>query len=94
MRKLKVGDWVKIISGKYKNKIVKIKLVRIKDRKITFDNSNLQKKNLKTKLDFKINISNVIYFSPAYNLTSKIHFFKINSKKYRCLKKNSFIIPN
>lgn len=92
MQKLKFGDWIKIISGKYKNKVVKIKSISIKKRKIIFDPLNIQVKN-NTKNFYKIDISNVMYFSPAYNIASKVGFIKLDSKtKQRFLKKNAYIL--
>ncbi len=85
MKKFKRGDWVKIISGKNKNKIIKI--AEIKKNKIIIDNAN-ENKNNKNKID----VSNVVYFSWESNTTSKIGFKKKNGKKYRYLKKNSDII--
>ncbi len=85
MKKLKIGDWVKIISGQDKNKIIKI--TEIKKNNIIINNANLNK-NSKKKLD----ISNVMYYSWDSNTTSKIGFKKENGKKCRYLKKNSNVL--
>lgn len=87
-KKLKVGDLVKVISGKNKEKIDNI--IKIKKSKIYLDKIFKEKKLKKGELTKKFipfDISNVSYFLEKSKKITKIGFSEKNGKKIRKFKK-------
>jgi large subunit ribosomal protein L24 len=99
MKKIKIGDNVKVILGRDKNKIGKVK--SILDKKIIIEGVNTKIKHVKPsqkdklgkiiKFDSPIAISNVMYCN-GIGLASKIGIKLIDNKKIRILKKTQELI--
>ena len=99
MKKIKVGDNVKIILGRDKNKIGKVQ--RIIDKKIIIEGINTKIKHVKPsqkdkigkiiKFNAPISISNVMVCNEK-GLASKISIIFENNKKIRILKKTKELI--
>ena len=99
MKKIKVGDNVKVILGRDKNKIGKVK--SILDKKIIIEGVNTKIKHVKPsqkdkigkiiKFDAPISISNVMVCNEK-GFASKISIIFENNKKIRILKKTKELI--
>lgn len=99
MKKIKIGDNVKVILGRDKNKIGKVQ--RIFDKKIIIEGINTKIKHVKPsqkdkigkiiKFDAPISISNVMVCNEK-GLASKISIIFENNKKIRILKKTKELI--
>ncbi|WGH28140.1 MAG: 50S ribosomal protein L24 [Candidatus Shikimatogenerans bostrichidophilus] len=102
--KLKKGDKVKIITGKYKGKIGNILKVLRKTKKIYVKGINIVKKHIKKKdnnnigkIYFKesiIDISNVSIIDPKIGCISKIGIKYYKNKKVRYCKKTNNILKD
>lgn len=101
MQKIKIGDQVKIIQGKEKGQIGKIKSIAHKDKKVIVDDLNLRMKHVKptqkdkagkiVKFNAPIDISNVMVCNQN-GIASKVGFIVDNNKKLRILKKTKEFI--
>nr|YP_009296922.1 ribosomal protein L24 [Bangiopsis subsimplex]AOM66265.1 ribosomal protein L24 [Bangiopsis subsimplex]ARO90373.1 50S ribosomal protein L24 [Bangiopsis subsimplex] len=100
---VKVGDLVKVISGKDRGKTGKILQVLHKKSQVVVDGINIKTKHQKStqegeagtilKKETPIHSSNVMLYSTKYDLASRIFYKKLdNGKKARCLVKNKEII--
>ena len=99
MKKIKIGDSVKVILGRDKNKIGKVQ--RILDKKIIIEGINTKIKHVKPsqkdkigkiiKFDAPISISNVMVCNEK-GIASKISIIFENNKKIRILKKTKELI--
>jgi large subunit ribosomal protein L24 len=99
MKKIKIGDNVKVILGRDKNKIGKVK--SILDKKIVIEGVNTKIKHVKPsqkdkigkiiKFDAAISISNVMVCNEK-GIASKISIIFENNKKIRILKKTKELI--
>jgi large subunit ribosomal protein L24 len=99
MKKIKIGDNVKVILGRDKNKIGKVK--SILDKKIIIEGVNTKIKHVKPsqkdkigkiiKFDAPISISNVMVCNEK-GIASKISIIFENNKKIRILKKTKELI--
>jgi len=99
MKKIKIGDNVKVILGRDKNKIGKVK--SILDKKIIVEGVNTKIKHVKPsqkdkigkiiKFDAPISISNVMVCNEK-GIASKISIIFENNKKIRILKKTKELI--
>jgi len=101
MRKIKIGDTVKIIQGNQKGQIGNIKSILYKKKKIVIEGINKRIKHIKpsqkNKLGQIINfnapldISNVM-LCDKNGLTSKIKFIFKDKQKFRLLKKTNELL--
>ena len=101
MKKIKIGDNVKVIQGKEKGEIGKVKTIFHKKQKIIVDNLNFKIKHVKPTQKYKvgklvkfnapIHISNVMVCNQQ-GISSKIGFIIENGKKLRILKKTKEVI--
>ena len=99
MKKIKIGENVKVILGRDKNKIGKVK--SILDKKIIIEGVNTKIKHVKPsqkdkigkiiKFDAPISISNVMVCNEK-GIASKISIIFENNKKIRILKKTKELI--
>ena len=99
--KIRIGDNVKVISGRDKNKIGKV-LTKSKNGKIIVEGVNMILKNLslkqhgkseQVKIESMIHISNVAYCNEN-GQTSKIGYTFIDGKKMRIMKKTKEVIKH
>lgn len=98
MTKIKVGDQVKIITGREKGKIAKIKTILRKNNKVIVENSNVKIKHVKPKrtneagkiiqFEAPIDISNIMVCNDE-GTVSRIGYTIEQNKKYRKAKKES-----
>jgi len=96
MKKIKIGDTVKIILGRDKGKIGKIEKVYHQQKKIVIKNINIKIKHNKkkqkdqkgtiTKINCPLSISNVLLCT-TNGVASRVGFIFENGKKIRILKK-------
>jgi len=101
MKKIKIGDNVKVILGNDKGLIGKVKSILYKTKKIVVEGINTKIKHIKPsqkdkfgkiiKFDSPIAISNVIYCKKI-GLANKIGIKLINKKKKRIFKKTQELI--
>ncbi len=95
--KIKKGDTIFVISGREKGKKGKIVQTFIKKNRVTVENINLRKKNVRAKksgekgqiVEFpaSINASNVMLVCPKCSMATKIGYQIIDNKKKRICKK-------
>jgi large subunit ribosomal protein L24 len=101
MKKIKIGDNVKVILGNDKGLIGKVKSILSLKKKIIVEGINTKIKHVKpsqkdklgkiVKFDCPIDISNVMYCNKN-GLASKIGITLNNNKKIRILKKTQELI--
>jgi large subunit ribosomal protein L24 len=101
MKKIKIGDNVKVILGNDKGLIGKVKSILYKNKKIIVEGINTKIKHVKPsqkdklgkiiKFDSPISISNVMYCNKN-GLASKIGIKLIDKKKIRIFKKTQELI--
>ena len=101
MKKLKVGDTVKIISGKDKGKVGDIKTIYHKTNQLLIEGINSKIKHIKPtkkdevgkiiQFDAPIDISNVM-LCDENGIISKVGFIFENGTKVRILKKTKKVI--
>jgi len=101
MKKIKIGDNVKVILGDDKGLIGKVKSILYKNKKIIVEGINTKIKHVKPsqkdklgkiiKFDSPIAISNVMYCNKI-GLASKIGIKLIDKKKIRIFKKTQELI--
>lgn len=101
MKKIKIGDSVKVILGNDKGLIGKVKSILYKNKKIIIEGINTKIKHVKPsqkdklgkiiKFDSPISISNVMYCN-TIGLASKIGIKLIDKKKIRIFKKTQELI--
>jgi large subunit ribosomal protein L24 len=101
MKKIKIGDNVKVILGDDKGLIGKVKSILYKNKKIIVEGINTKIKHVKPsqkdklgkiiKFDSPISISNVMYCNKV-GLASKIGIKLIEKKKIRIFKKTQELI--
>lgn len=101
MKKFKIGDTVKVITGTDKGQVGKITKVLKKQNQITIDGVNIKKKHLKaTKPDAKskiiqfaapIDVSNVMICDKD-GITGRVSFKLENNKKVRINKKTGNLV--
>ena len=73
--KLKKGDLVKVITGKYKNTIDRISSLDVENNTVYLSSLKKEKNNQKKEIFFiPIHISNVSYWMEAENSTIKIRY--------------------
>ncbi len=100
---VKKGDTVQVISGKDKAKVGEVLKVFPKDSKVIVAGVNLKTKHVKpqregesgqiTTSEFPIHSSNVMLYSKAQNVASRICYsFDDAGRKVRMLKKTGEII--
>ena len=95
--KIKKGDQILVISGKYRNKKGGVLRVFPKKRKIVVERVNLVKRHQKAKrtgekgqvveVPLPINVSNVKLICPKCGKATRVGRKIINNKKYRVCKK-------
>ncbi len=94
MKKLRQGDPVKVIAGKYKGKTSKI--ISVDGDKVIVDGINVMKKAVKGKgfIDkiLPINISNVAYFDEKTGISKVGISIDEKGQKTRTLKKSNTTI--
>jgi large subunit ribosomal protein L24 len=93
MKKLKVNDTVKVISGSHLSKIGKLLKIDSKNSKVWVEGVNLKKQAAKktnenptggfTEKHCPLHISNVVYFDSSAKVHSKI-LIKKNDKNKNC----------
>lgn len=101
MKKIKIGDKVKVILGADKGQMGTVKNLFQKKRKITIEGVNTKIKHVKPtkkdevgkiiQFDAPIDISNVMLCDEK-GITSKVGFITENGKKVRILKKTQKLI--
>jgi len=101
MKKIKVGDSVKVIQGDDKGKTGKVKTILRNKGKVIVEGINTKIKHVKPsqkdkvgkiqKFDSPISISNVMYCNKT-GLASKIGIKVIDKKKIRIFKKTQELI--
>lgn len=101
MKKIKIGDSVKIIQGKEKGQIGKIKTIFYKKKKVVVEGINKKIKHVKSSEKNKIgkiinfnaplDISNVMLCNEN-GLASKIKFYLKNNIKVRIFKKTNELV--
>jgi large subunit ribosomal protein L24 len=101
MKKIKIGDKVKVILGADKGQIGAVKTLFHKKRKLTIEGINTKIKHVKPtkkdevgkilQFDAPIDISNVM-LCDENGITSKVAFIIENGKKVRILKKTQKLI--
>ena len=101
MKKFRIGDTVKVITGKDKGQIGKITKVLKKQNKITVDGINTKIKHVKPtqsdstgqiiQIDAPIHVSNVMVCD-ADNIGGRVGFKLENNKKQRVNKRTNAII--
>lgn len=101
MKKIKIGDNVKVILGNDKGLIGKVKSILYKTKKIVVEGINTKIKHIKPsqkdkfgkiiKFDSPIAISNVMYCNKI-GFASKIGIKLIDKKKIRIFKKTQELI--
>lgn len=100
MKKIKIGDTVKIILGKDKGKIGSIKSILHLKRKVVVEGINIKIKHIKPtnknadkiiKFYAALDISNVM-FSDQNGIVSRVGFTTKEGKKYRILTKTKKLI--
>jgi large subunit ribosomal protein L24 len=101
MKKIKIGDNVKIIQGKEKGEVGKVKTIFHKKQTVIIDELNFKVKHLKptqkdkvgklVKFNAPVHISNVMVCNQQ-GIPSKIGFIIQNGKKFRILKKTKELI--
>ena len=87
--KLKVGDKVIVLAGKYKGKTGKILRIHPKDNKVTVDGINIVKKHIKPTRENRVGsikeivkpiwVSKVAIYEPTLKKASRIGF-KVDAK--------------
>ncbi|MCV2528257.1 MAG: 50S ribosomal protein L24 [Candidatus Lightella neohaematopini] len=103
-RKIRYGDKVIVITGKYKGKIGIVKKI-LKKNKAIVENINIITKHQKPipninqvggliKKESPIDISNLAIFNSETNKLDYIKFKFKNGKKFRVFKSNNSIINN
>lgn len=101
MRKIRVGDSVKVILGDEKGKTGTVKNIFHNKNKATIEGINTKIKHIKPiqkekigkiiKFDAPISISNIMICNKN-GITSKIGFIFLNGEKKRILKKTQEVI--
>ena len=98
---IKVGDNVKVITGTYKGKTGTIESIIFKKSILFLKEISPRIKYVKNtqggepkKIDIQIpiHISNVMLYDKETNITSKIGYKIVESKKYRYFKKSGKIV--
>lgn len=101
--KIKKGDFIKVISGKYKE--TKGQIVRIDHQKnfVFLEEIKSKKHRKPTQEQTKgkieeilrpINVSNVMALDPKKKVITKIGYKFVNNKKVRFAKKNNLVYKN
>lgn len=99
--KIKKGDKIKVITGKYKNKEANIEAVFTKSNKVLVAGVNEVKKHVKARKGQKseivtltkpIDASNVMIICPKCNKVVKVGYKRIDNKKRRICKKCNEVI--
>ena len=95
--KIKKGDQVKVITGKYKGTIGEVLQVFPKEDKVIVEGVNIAKKHLKPSQQnpdggiveklLPIHVSNVMAYDSKKKVASRIAFKEENGKKVRVYKK-------
>ena len=96
--KIKKGDKVKVITGKYKGTIGEVTKVLVKEDKLIVDGVNIAKKHMKpsqqnpdggiVEILLPIHVSNVMAYDSKAKAVSRIGFTEEKGKKVRVYKKS------
>lgn len=100
--KIKSGDTVIVVSGKYKGTTGKVQKAFPKVNKVVVDGVNLRKKHQKPtqanpegkKIEIyaPIDVSNVMVVDPSTKKPTRIGYKVVNGKKVRVAKKSDTVI--
>jgi len=100
--KIKVGDKVKVISGKERGKTSTVKVVLKKKDKVVLDGVNMVTKHQKPsgqdkpkgiiKFEAPIHVSNVMLIDPKTQKTTRIGYQIKDNKKVRITKKSKTVL--
>lgn len=102
MKKIRVGEKVKIITGKDKGKTAKVLKLFLGKQRILVEGVNVVKRHIKPgtvskeggiiSMERPIHISNVMYHNEKSNRPVKVGAKVIDNKKYRINKKSKDVI--
>jgi large subunit ribosomal protein L24 len=97
-RKLKTGDMVRVIAGKFKGQDAKIAGVRTDSNRVLLDGihyaQDLKRGQGFVKKMFPVHISNVMILDPKLNVPTKVGFKVVDGKKVRYAKKSGEVIAD
>ena len=95
--KIKKGDKVKVITGKYKGTIAEVTKVLVKEEQLIVDGVNIAKKHMKPsqqnpeggiiEIHRPIHVSNVMAYDSKAKKASRIGYTEEKGKKVRVYKK-------